>query len=267
MLSFAIAASCALGLAVAENALPLQPPSAGGPDPKLVEDLAYANRILYDQGVFDAFGHISVRHDKNPSHFLLSRNMAPALVTPADIMEHDLQGQPLNAGNRRPYLERFIHAGIYRAHPDVISVVHSHSASVIPFGATGTNLRPIYHMAGFLGAGTPIFEIREIGGVTDMLVSNNSLADGLAKSLGNNSVALMRGHGLVVVANTIQLAVWRSIYTEMNARLQADATRLGPINFLTPEEGAKAATTNEGQVGRSWDLWKARINGLDKPTS
>src|SRR5689334_11186629 len=145
MLSFAIAASCALGLVVSENAPPLPPPSAGGPDLKLVEDLAYANRILYDQGVFDGFGHISVRHDKDASRFLLARNMALALVTPADIMEHDLHGEPTNPGNRRPYLERFIHAGIYRARPDVISVVHSHSASVIPFGATGTNLRPIYH--------------------------------------------------------------------------------------------------------------------------
>jgi ribulose-5-phosphate 4-epimerase/fuculose-1-phosphate aldolase len=266
MLSFAIAASCALGLAVTESAQPLPPPSAGGPDPKLVEDLAYANRILYDQGVLDGFGHISVRHDKDSSRFLLSRNMAPPLVTPADIMEHDLQGQPVNAGNRRPYLERFIHAGIYRARPDVISVVHSHSASVIPLGATATNLRPISHMAGFLGAGTPIFEIREFGGITDMLVRDNSLADGLAKVLGNHAVALMRGHGSVVVADSIQLAVWRAVYTEMNARLQSDATRLGPINFLTPEEGAKAAATNEGQTMRSWDLWKARIGSLDKPT-
>ncbi len=259
MLSFGIAASCLVGLAVMEKA----PLASHGADPKLIEDLAYANRILYDQGVFDAFGHISVRHDKNSSRFLLARNMAPALVTPADIMEHDLQGEPVDAGNRRPYLERFIHAGIYRARPDVVSVVHSHSTSVIPFGATGTNLRPIYHMAGFLGAGTPIFEIRDAGGVTDMLVSNNALADALAKTLGGNCVALMRGHGLVVVAGSIQLAVWRSIYTEMNARLQADATRLGPINFLTPEEGAKAAKTNEGQVGRSWDLWKARVSGFD----
>jgi HCOMODA/2-hydroxy-3-carboxy-muconic semialdehyde decarboxylase len=263
MLSFAIAASCVLGLAFPENA---PPSSAAGPDLNLLEDLAYANRILYDQRVFDGFGHISVRHDKNPNRFLLSRNMAPALVTPADIMEHDLQGQPVNSGNRRPYLERFIHAGIYRARPDVISVVHSHSASVIPFGATGTKLRPIYHMAGFLSAGTPIFEIREFGGTTDMLISDNSLADGLAKVLGNHAVALMRGHGSVVVANSTQLAVWRAIYTEMNARLQSDATRLGPINFLTPEEGAKAAITNEGQTMRSWDLWKARIGNLDRPT-
>jgi ribulose-5-phosphate 4-epimerase/fuculose-1-phosphate aldolase len=198
---------------------------------------------------------------------LLARNMAPALVTPADIMEHDLQGQPLNLGSRRPYLERFIHAGIYRARPDVISIVHSHSPSVIPFGATGTNLRPIYHMAGFLGAGTPIFEIRDVGGVTDMLISNNSLAEGLAKVLGDHSVALMRGHGSVVVAKSIQLAVWRAVYTEVNARLQGDAVRLGPVNFLTPEEGAKAAATNEGQLMRSWELWKARIGSLETPTT
>ena len=263
MLTFAIAAACALGLAVSESAAPLPPPEEGGPDPKLIEELAYANRILYDQGVLDGFGHISVRHDKNADRFLLARNMAPALVTPADILEHDLQGQPLNLGSRRAYLERFLHAGIYRARRDVISIVHSHSPSVIPFGATGTNLRPISHMAGFLGAGTPIFEIRDFGGMTDMLITDNPLADGLAQVLGEHVVALMRGHGLVVVAKSIQFAVWRAIYTEMNARVQAEATRLGPINFLTPEEGEKAAARNDGQVGRSWDLWKARISKFE----
>jgi ribulose-5-phosphate 4-epimerase/fuculose-1-phosphate aldolase len=262
VLTFTIAASFALGLALSENTASPRGPE-DGPAPKLLEDLAYANRILYDQGVLDAYGHISVRHDKNPSRFLLARNMAPALVTPADILEHDMQGEPVNLGNRRPYLERFLHAGIYRARRDVIAIVHSHSPSVIPFGATGTNLRPISHMAGFLGAGTPIFEIRDVGGITDMLISNNPLADGLAKVLGDGPVALMRGHGSVVVANSIQLAVWRAVYTEMNARVQAQAANLGPINFLTPEEGEKAAARNDGTITRPWELWKTRIGKLE----
>jgi HCOMODA/2-hydroxy-3-carboxy-muconic semialdehyde decarboxylase len=262
VLTFAAAASFALAFALSENTASSTGP-ADRPSPNLLEDLAYANRILYDQGVLDAFGHISVRHDKNPSRFLLARNMAPALVTPADILEHDMQGEPANLGNRRPYLERFLHAGIYRARPDVIAIVHSHSPSVIPFGATGTSLRPISHMAGFLGAGTPIFEIRDVGGMTDMLISNNLLADGLAKTLGHGPVALMRGHGSVVVANSIQLAVLRAIYTEMNARVQAQAAHLGPINFLTPEEAEKAAARNDEQIMRPWDLWKTRIGKLE----
>jgi HCOMODA/2-hydroxy-3-carboxy-muconic semialdehyde decarboxylase len=261
VLPFAIAASFALGLALSDSAA--SPPHAErGPAPDLLDDLAYANRILYDQGVLDAYGHVSVRHDNNPSRFLLARNMAPALVTPADILEHDLQGEPVNAGSQRPYLERFLHAGVYRARPDVIAIVHSHSSSVIPFGATGTNLRPIYHMAGFLGAGTPIFEIRDVGGITDMLISNNVLADALANVLGDGVVVLMRGHGSVVVANCIQQAVWRAVYTEMNARLQAVAANLGPINFLTSEEAEKAAARNDGQIVRSWELWKTRVGKL-----
>ena len=133
-------------------------------DPALVESLAVANRILYDQGVVDGFGHVSVRHDRSPAHFLLARNMAPALVTPADILTFDLDGQALDAGDRRVYLERFIHAEIYRARTDVVAVVHSHSPSVSPFAATRTPLRPIYHMSGFLGAGSALFEIRDVAG-------------------------------------------------------------------------------------------------------
>jgi ribulose-5-phosphate 4-epimerase/fuculose-1-phosphate aldolase len=233
------------------------------PDPQRIDDLVYANRILADQGVFDAFGHVSVRHDKNPAQFLLSRNLAPALVTAKDILVHDLDGNPLDAGDRKPYLERFIHAAIYRARPDVSAVVHSHSPSIIPFGITNTPLRPVYHMSAFLGAGTPLFEIRQTAGMTDMLIRDNKLADALAKSLRENSVVLMRGHGDTVVANSIPQVVYRAIYTEMNARLQAQAAALGPINFLSAEEAAKAAAANDGQVLRPWELWKARIGKVD----
>jgi HCOMODA/2-hydroxy-3-carboxy-muconic semialdehyde decarboxylase len=225
----------------------------------LIGDLVYANRILADQGVLDGFGHVSVRHDKNPKHFLLSRSMAPALVTARDILTHDVDGSPLEAGDRKPYLERFIHAAIYRTRTDVGAVVHSHSPSVIPFGATGTTLRPVYHMSGFLGAGTPIFEIRTAAGMTDMLVRDNKLADALAVVLGDSSVVLMRGHGSAVVGTSIQQVVYRAIYTEMNAKLQAQAAMLGTINFLLAEEAAQAAATNDGQLSRPWELWKARI--------
>jgi len=256
-LTFAVFLPCVIG------ALQVSAPATKPADAKLVEDLVYANRILYDQGVVDGFGHVSVRSDKDPKRFLLARSMAPALVTSADILEFDLNGELVEARGRAVYIERFIHAAIYRARPDVKAVVHSHSPAIIPFGVTGTALRPVDHMSAFLGAGAPIFEIREAGGVTDMLIRDNKLADALARKLGDNPVVLLRGHGSVVVGSSIPQVVFRAIYTEVNARIEAEALRLGPVNFLTPEEAAKASAAMESQLPRSWELWKAHIGKVE----
>ena len=231
-------------------------------DPALVEKLAIANRILYDQGVVDGFGHISVRHDKSSEHFLLSCNRAPGLVNPEDILSYDLNGDLAVASDKRSYLERFIHSEIYRLRPDVMSVVHSHSPSVIPFGATGQRLRPIFHMSGFLGSGSALFEIRDTGGNTDLLISSAGLGKALAQALSQHNCVLMRGHGSTTVGPSIEVAVYRAIYAEVNAKLQLQAAALGPINFLNEEEAALAAATTEGQVGRTWDLWRGRIGAL-----
>lgn len=231
-------------------------------DPALAEKLALANRILYDQGVVDGFGHISVRHDKSPAHFLLSCNRAPGLVNADDILAYDLDGELAIASEKRSYLERFIHAEIYRARPDVMSVVHSHSQSVIPFGATGQRLRPIFHMSGFLGSGSALFEIRDSGGNTDLLIRNMGLGKALAESLGRHNCVLMRGHGSTTVGPSIEIAVYRAVYAEVNARLQLQATALGPINFLNEEEAALAAATTEGQVIRAWDLWSGKVGRI-----
>ena len=150
----------------------------------LVDKLVLANRILYRQGVVDGFGHASVRHDGSPEHFLLARNMAPALVRRDDIVTFDLEGAALDADGRRVYLERFIHAEIYRARPEVQAIVHSHSPSVIPFGVTQQPLRPVFHMCGFLGEGAALFEIRDVAGDTDMLISDGRLGAALAAALG-----------------------------------------------------------------------------------
>lgn len=230
-------------------------------DPGLIENLMIANRILYDQGVVDGFGHISVRSDHNPEHFFLARSMAPGLVTAADIMAHDRDGNPVDAQGRTPYLERFIHSEIYKAQPEVMSVVHTHSPSVIPFGVVTTPLRPIYHMSSFLGAGVPVFEIRDAGGPsTDMLIRTPALGAALAQSLGTAAVALLRGHGNVVVGGSIQEAVFRAVYTEVNARLEADALRLGggQVRFLNAGEAKNATETNRAQITRAWNLWKAK---------
>ena len=229
-------------------------------DPALLEKLATANRILYDQGVVDGFGHISVRHDKSHVHFLLSCNRAPGLVSPEDILSYDLNGDLAEPSDKRSYLERFIHSEIYKARPDVMSVVHSHSQSVIPFGVTGQRLRPIFHMSGFLGSGSALFEIRDAAGNTDMLIRDMGLGRALAQSLGSHNCVLMRGHGSTTTAPSIELAVYRAIYAEVNAKLQIQAAALGPVNFLNEEEAALAAATTEGQVVRAWDLWRGRID-------
>ncbi len=230
-------------------------------DPALIGDLVAANRILYDQGVVDGFGHVSVRHDKDPEHFLLARSMAPGLVTAADIMEFGRDGNAIDPQGRAVYLERFIHSEIYKAHSEVKAVVHSHSPAVIPFGVTSVKLRPVFHLSSFLGAGAPVFEIREAGGpATDMLIRTPELGAALARALGTAPVALMRGHGDVVVAPSLREAVFRAVYTEVNARLAAEALQLGQgqVVFLNEEEAAKATATNAGVLVRAWDLWKAR---------
>jgi ribulose-5-phosphate 4-epimerase/fuculose-1-phosphate aldolase len=238
------------------------PISAGPADPKLIEDLVAANRILADQGVVDGYGHVSVRHDRDPSRYLMSRSIAPETVTAADIMEYDLDSQAVDPRGRVSYLERFIHGEIYKVRPDVKSIVHNHSPSVIPFGVTGVPLRPLYHMSAFLWTGVPLFDIRVAGGMTDMLVRTPALGHALAQVLGDKPVALMRGHGAVVVGPSLTSAVFRSVYTEMNARLQAQAMALGGnVTYLDPEEARKAEASVGGTVGRPWDLWKRKALG------
>ena len=230
-------------------------------DAELIGDLVAANRILAAEGVLDGFGHVSARHDKDPGRFLLARSMAPALVTAGDVMEFDLDSNPIDARGRTAYLERFIHGEIYRAHSTVQAVVHSHSPAVIPFGVVGVALRPIFHLGGFLGVGVPVFEIRDAGGpATDMLIRNAGLGAALAKTLGSAPVALLRGHGNVVVGQSVKEAVFRAIYTEVNARLESEALRLGQgqVVFLNEEEAKAAAETNSAQIGRPWELWKAK---------
>jgi ribulose-5-phosphate 4-epimerase/fuculose-1-phosphate aldolase len=232
-------------------------------DPKLIEDLVYANRILYNQAVLDGFGHVSVRSDKDPSHFLMSRSMAPGLVTLNDIMEFDKDGEAVDARGRNGYTERYIHAAIYRARPDVKAVVHSHSPDIIPYSVTGTILRPIYHMSAFLRMGAPIFDSHEEFGDTDMLIRDNKLGDGLAKVLGNSGVALIRGHGFVAVADSTPIVVHRAIYTQTSARVQSEAMKLGPIKYLTPGEAVKAQAIVEATVGRPWELWKSQVGKIE----
>jgi ribulose-5-phosphate 4-epimerase/fuculose-1-phosphate aldolase len=238
-------------------------PAVADAAPELIEDLVMANRILFQQGVVDGFGHVSARHDKHPDRFLIARSMAPALVNAADIMAFDCDGNPLGGDSRNGYLERFLHGAIYRARPDVNGVVHSHSPAVIPFGLVkDVPLRATSHMGGFLKTGVPIYEIRDSAGpASDMLIRNTNLARDLAAVLGDNVAVLMRGHGSTVAGTSVKQAVFRAVYTELTARIQSEALRLGTPNYLTEEEGINAAKTNDANIGRAWELWRMAVTG------
>jgi HCOMODA/2-hydroxy-3-carboxy-muconic semialdehyde decarboxylase len=256
--SIAVAAVLIMGLIGASAQTPSVP--IPGVDPAILEDVVIGSRILADFGVLDGFGHVSARHPTNPNHFLMARSLAPALVTADDIMEFDLDGNAVDVRGRSVFLERFIHGEIYKARPDVMSVVHTHSPGVIPFSVTMVPLRAMYHNPSFLAAGVPVWDIRNEFGDTNMLVGDAAKGKSLARALGDKPVILMRGHGDVTVGPSVKMAVFRAYYTDVNARLQSQAIALGgEINYLTPGEGEKADETNFVVIDRIWNLWKMRI--------
>ncbi|OGA18302.1 MAG: hypothetical protein A3G25_16375 [Betaproteobacteria bacterium RIFCSPLOWO2_12_FULL_63_13] len=233
----------------------------------LVEDLAAANRILAQYGVIDGYGHVSVRSERDPRRYLLSWALAPELVTEEDIMEYGLDSNPLNDRGRESVRERFIHGEIYKARPEVNAVVHNHSPSVIPFGLTRESLRPVFHMAAFIGEGVPNFEIREAEKGTDLLVKTPYLGRALATTLGGKPAALMRGHGAVVVGENLARAVGRSVYLEISARMQMQAMMIaGPTGTITcMDDGEVKASVAPQNYARAWNMW--RRNALEQMRS
>jgi HCOMODA/2-hydroxy-3-carboxy-muconic semialdehyde decarboxylase len=234
---------------------------SGGPVERgVLEDVAAASRILVDQGVFDAAGHVSMRHPGHSERFLMSRSLAPEMVSADDIMEFDLDCEAVDPRGRKGFIERYLHGEIFRRRPDVMAVAHSHSASVIAFGLSGTPMQAMYHNAAFLAAGVPVFDIREKFGKTDIVVSTREKGAALAETLADKPVALLRAHGMVVVGPSLPVAVFRAIFTDTSARIQHQALALGgPLAALDAEEGALADVVNVQTVGRSWDLWKQRV--------
>ncbi len=229
---------------------------------ELLQDLAAASRILVAQGVVDGFGHVSMRHPFAPDRYLMSRSIAPASVLPQDIIEYDLDSTPCDANGRASFLERFIHGEIYKARPDIMSVVHSHSPSVVPFGLVDVGMQAMFHNAAFLAAGVPVFDIRKKFGATDMLVSDEPKGEALAECLGCKDIVMMRAHGSVACGPTLQTAVFRAVYTEVNARIQHMTTSLGqggPIAALDEEEGLLADAVNQNAGIRAWDLWRSQV--------
>jgi ribulose-5-phosphate 4-epimerase/fuculose-1-phosphate aldolase len=252
----------ALLLGVFVSAIPAgmaaAPPQPGARAPEaVIAELVLANRILANEGVLDGYGHVSVRDPANPNFYYLSRSQAPALVTAADIARYNLDSAPVTDRPVVGYVERFIHGEIYRRRPDVMAIVHCHCPDVIPFAASAVPLRPLYHMASFIGDGVPVFDIRKSAGVTDMLIRNQPLGQALAETLGTKSAALMRGHGAVIAARSLHLVVGQSYYLNLNARLQMQAMQLAgaDVAYLDPAEAEKAGQDYE----RSWEFWKSRL--------
>jgi HCOMODA/2-hydroxy-3-carboxy-muconic semialdehyde decarboxylase len=255
-----------IGVAALTATRLLSAASAEEEDRQRIADLVLANHILADQGVVDGFGHISVRSAKDPNRYFISRSLAPGLVSADDVMQYDLDDNAIDARGRASYLERFIHSEIYKARPDIQSIVHSHSPAIIPFAASEIRLRPIYHMAGFLVRAVPVFEIRTVAGNdSDMLIRNKALGAALAKTLDQGTAVLMRGHGAVAIGSSIKTAVAHAIYLDTNARLQTQALILGgTVEYLNEAEAAKTGEVNDQLVDRPWEVWKIQALGNER---
>jgi HCOMODA/2-hydroxy-3-carboxy-muconic semialdehyde decarboxylase len=233
-------------------------------DPALLRDLVLSNRILANEGVVDAFGHVSVRHPERPGQFVISRSLGPELVAEDDLQLFSLDGQQAGGHPDRPYAERVIHGAVYEARPEVMAVCHNHAPSVIPFSVTGVPLRPIAHLAAPIGAEIPVWDIADEFGDTDMLVRTMEQGRSLARRLGGCTVALMRGHGCVVAGPNVRAVTLICVYLALNARLLLQALALGNVRYLSPGEveqaGARSALTLDSlSLQRAWTTWARRV--------
>jgi HCOMODA/2-hydroxy-3-carboxy-muconic semialdehyde decarboxylase len=223
--------------------------------------LAIANRILGNEGVIDAFGHASIRHPGNPNHYFLARSRSPLFVEPDDILEFDLDSEPVRPLTVQPYGERVIHGEIYKARPDVNSVVHHHSGSVLPFCMTGEPLVPLFHLGATMGETVPFWDQRDDFGDTNLLVIKPEEGASLARALGPHWTVLMRRHGATVAGTTLEEAVFRSINGCLNAEYQLRAMAIGTISPLNATEARDASAFNLQQrpMARAWEYWTLRL--------
>jgi len=236
---------------------------------RAIRDVVIANRILAHEGVVDAYGHVSVRHPRDPTRYLLSRSLAPGLVEGGDVIEFDLEGKAVDGDPRPPYLERFIHGAIYEARPEVQAVVHAHAEAVLPFTISTTALRPVVHMASFIGARLPVWDIRDNFGDTNLLVVNMAQGRDLARGLGGERVVLMRGHGFTAAARSLPEAIRIGVYMPVNARVLAEALRLGEVKALSRGEIEAHASMrpDDPAMWRAWEYWAMRAGCGDLLTA
>ena len=239
--------------------MPTQAQVSNDPDDALKEDLVTAYKILVNEGILDSFGHVTARSAKNPNIFLMPRAMPPSLVTKDDILELNVaDSQPIDPKGRRVNGERYIHGEIYKARPEVMSVIHSHSQAVIPLSLTKYKLKPVVAQAGFLPLASPTFEIRDARGPDDrgMQITDSKRGAALAKTLGSYPAALMRGHGNVVVGRSVKEATVYAAYVDINARMQTQAMLLSPK--ITTMNGPELFTPEEFDINRPWEHFKQK---------
>jgi HCOMODA/2-hydroxy-3-carboxy-muconic semialdehyde decarboxylase len=235
---------------------------------KVREEVAVANRILANEGVLDAFGHVSVRHPENPRRYLLSRSRSPELVEPADVLEYDLDSNPVASSGVNLYSERVIHGEIYKARPDVMAVAHHHAPAMMPYCVSGLKLVPVFHLGAPMGADVPFWDQRDDFGDTNMLVVKPEEGASLARALGRHSIGLMRRHGTTVVGTSVPDLVLRTIYSCRNAEFQWQAHLLGQMSTLSPGEIEKCSLIHKqpNVTSRTWEYWSMRLeksgNGL-----
>lgn len=224
-------------------------------------DTALGNRILAHEGVLDAFGHVSMRHPTNPNRYFLSRSRAPELVEPDDILEYDLDSNPVKKTDQRLYAERVIHGEIYKARPDVMAVVHHHAPAVMPFCISGVELQPVMHLGAVIGHKVPMWDQYDEFGDTNLLLVKPEEGASLARALGEAPLVLMKGHGATVVGGTIQELVFRAIYSCRNAEYQFAAQMLGKVVPLRPGEVDKSSQINAMPTAtfRTWEYWSVRL--------
>ncbi|MDX3907641.1 MAG: class II aldolase/adducin family protein [Pigmentiphaga sp.] len=228
--------------------------------PNLIRDLVTANHILADQGVVDAYGHVSVRHPGEPGQYLLSRSRSPELVEAGDIKLYHLDGTPVDDDGHQPYLERFIHGAIYEARPDVHAVIHSHAGAVLPFTVCDAPLVPVIHTASDMGHRVPLWNIHERFGDTNLLVTCMEHGRDMACCMGEHRSVLMRGHGFTTTGRSLVEAVKAAIYMPENARVLMQAMQMGKVIPLTAGEieVRRQVAPDSPQMQRAWEYWSRR---------
>ena len=238
----------------------------------LLDELVTANRILAHEGIVDAYGHISLRHPDKPDHYFLSRARSPQCVERSDIMEFTMDGEPIDARGRSPYFERFIHGAIFLARSEVKSIVHSHSHAVVPFGVGGEKIRPLMLNCALIGKATPIWDSHDKFGDTDLMVTSMAMGHDLARGLGSNATALMRGHGSIAVGRTIRQAVFIAIKLQESANFQREASRFKEVKYLSDGEIAKVVSLLDSAdekplrgIDRAWEYWCDRAGETFRP--
>tara|TARA_Y100001970_G_scaffold293013_1_gene437192 strand:- start:7208 stop:7999 length:792 start_codon:yes stop_codon:yes gene_type:complete len=229
-------------------------------DAGTLNNIVVANHILAHEEVVDAYGHISFRHPGDREKYLLSRARAPELIETDDIVTYRLDGEAIDAGDRRPYSERMIHGAIYEQRPDVNVVIHNHSYEVIPFASTGTPLRPVTHTCAPIGKNIPVWDMRDKFGETNHLVVTMEQGRDLAASLGSGMIALMKRHGCVVTGATVEETVMKAIYLQVNAKLQLQTMMIGEPDFLTDIEIEECTSMQQAPISldRAWEVWCRR---------